>query len=163
MLRLVVDREKEIKSFSSTAHYGAELTFENVDNITDGWKAVWLVGEWLENACQDGKQPRSASEAGTTLPASESESRTGRAGERYLLDKALAEKAAALRTLDVLDCKESESRAAPPAPFTTSTLQQVASSSLKFGPKQTMQLAQRLYGRSVRKRTRAHSPPLLLL
>jgi len=114
-VRLVVEREREIQNFRSTTHYGAELTFENVDNITDGWKAVWQVKPWLEE------------------------------GQEYLLDKALAEKAAALRSLEVTDCKESESRSAPPAPFTTSSLQQAASNSLKFTPKQTMQLAQKLY------------------
>ena len=129
-VRLVVEREKEIKAFSSTTHYGAELTFENVDNITDGWKAALLVKPWLED------------------------------GQEYLLDKSLAEKAAALRTLDVLDCKESESRAAPPAPFTTSTLQQAASSSLKFTPKQTMQLAQRLYEQGAITYMRTDSPNL---
>lgn len=129
-VRLVVDREKEIKAFSSTTHYGAELIFENVDNITDGWKAALLVKPWLEE------------------------------GQEYLLDKSLAEKAAALRTLDVLDCKESESRAAPPAPFTTSTLQQAASSSLKLTPKQTMQLAQRLYEQGAITYMRTDSPKL---
>ncbi len=132
-VRLVVDREKEIKAFSSTTHYGAELTFENVDNITDGWRAALLVKPWL---------PDSA------------------AGQEYLLDKSLAEKAAALRALDVLDCKESESRTAPPAPFTTSTLQQAASSSLKFTPKQTMQLAQRLYEQGAITYMRTDSPNL---
>ena len=114
-VRLVVEREREIQDFRSTTHYGAELTFENVDNITDGWKATWQTRPWLEN------------------------------GQEYLLDKTLAEKAAALRSLEVLDCKESESRSAPPAPFTTSSLQQAASNALKFTPKQTMQLAQKLY------------------
>ena len=114
-VRLVVEREREIQDFRSTTHYGAELTFENVDNITDGWKAVWQVKPWIED------------------------------GQEYLLDKALAEKAAALRSLEVIDCKESESRSAPPAPFTTSSLQQAASNALKFTPKQTMQLAQKLY------------------
>lgn len=129
-VRLVVDREKEIKAFSSTTHYGAELTFENVDNITDGWKAALLVKPWIEEE------------------------------QEYLLDKSIAEKAAALHTLDVLDCKESESRAAPPAPFTTSTMQQAASSSLKFTPKQTIQLAQSLYEQGAITYMRTDSPNL---
>ena len=142
-VRLVVDREKEIKSFSSTTHYGAELTFENVDNITDGWKAILLVKPWLREC---------PTESGADQHLD--------GGQEYLLDKSLPEKAAALRTLDILDCKDSESRAAPPAPFTTSTLQQVASSSLKFGPKQTMQLAQRLYEQGAITYMRTDSPNL---
>lgn len=114
-VRLVVEREREIKSFRSTIHYSAELTFEQEDNIAEGWKAVWQVKPWLED------------------------------GQEYLLDKALARKAAALRSLEVLDCEESERRCAPPAPFTTSSLQQAASNVLKLSPKQTMLLAQKLY------------------
>ena len=129
-VRLVVEREREIQDFRSTTHYGAELTFENVDNITDGWKATWQTSPWLEN------------------------------GQEYLLDKALAEKAAELRSLEVLDCKESESRSAPPAPFTTSSLQQAASNALKFTPKQTMQLAQRLYEQGAITYMRTDSPNL---
>ena len=65
--------------------------------------------------------------------------------DEYLTDKALADKAAALRSLTVEECAETESRSAPPAPFTTSTLQQAASNALKFSPKHTMELAQALY------------------
>ena len=46
-VRLVVEREREIKSFQSTTHYTVEATFESVDNITDGWKAAWQVEKWL--------------------------------------------------------------------------------------------------------------------
>jgi DNA topoisomerase-1 len=112
---LIVERERAIQDFVSTTHYGAELSFESLDNITDGWKAQWLVKEWLPD------------------------------GEEFQLDKILAEMAAAIRSLDILDCKEGESRSAPPAPFTTSSLQQTANIALKFTAKRTMELAQALY------------------
>lgn len=115
-VRLVVERERAIRSFVSTTHFGVELLFEAVENISDGWKAAWLPKEgWLEE------------------------------GQEYFLDKSAAEKIAALRTLDILSCEEKESRTAPPAPFTTSSMQQAASNALKFKPKKTMELAQKLY------------------
>ena len=45
----------------------------------------------------------------------------------------------------VKDVKESEQKRSPKAPFTTSTLQQAASSRLSFSPSRTMQVAQKLY------------------
>lgn len=45
----------------------------------------------------------------------------------------------------VQDVKESEVKKSPRAPFTTSTLQQAASSRLGFSPSRTMQIAQKLY------------------
>lgn len=45
----------------------------------------------------------------------------------------------------ITDIKESEQKRAPRAPFTTSTLQQTASTRLGFSPSRTMQVAQRLY------------------
>jgi len=115
-VRLVVEREREIKAFVSTTHYGVELLFDAVENISDGWKAVWLPKEgWLAE------------------------------DQEYILDKALADKVASVRALDVLSFEEKESSLAPPAPFTTSTLQQAASNALKFKPKKTMELAQKLY------------------
>lgn len=128
-VRLVVEREREIKSFQSTTHYTVEATFESVDNITDGWKAAWQLKPWLGE-------------------------------EEYLLDKNSAEKVAALRAFEVVDFKETENASAPPAPFTTSSLQQAASNALKFTPKQTMQLAQKLYERGHITYMRTDSPNL---
>jgi DNA topoisomerase-1 len=45
----------------------------------------------------------------------------------------------------VLDVKETEARRSPRPPFTTSTLQQAASSRLGFSPSNTMRIAQKLY------------------
>ena len=115
-VRIVVDREHEIKTFVSTTHYGVELTFDRVENVAEGWNAVWLPREgWLED------------------------------DNPYVLDKAVADRVAAVKSLDVLAFSEKEASAAPPAPFTTSSLQQAAGNALKFTPKRTMELAQKLY------------------
>jgi DNA topoisomerase-1 len=48
-------------------------------------------------------------------------------------------------TWKVLELKESEQKRSPRAPFTTSTLQQTASTRLGYSPSRTMQIAQKLY------------------
>ncbi len=45
----------------------------------------------------------------------------------------------------VVEVKESEQKRSPRAPFTTSTLQQIASSRLGYSPSHTMRIAQKLY------------------
>ena len=115
-VRLVVERERAIREFKVTAHYGVDLLFEAMEHITEGWKASWLPGEgWLAE------------------------------GEEYLQDKALAVQVAATGQVLVTDCQETEAKSAPPAPFITSTLQQAASAALQFSPKKSMELAQALY------------------
>ncbi len=112
---LVVAKEKAIRSFVSTKHYGVQATFSHVDNIQDGWTATWKSDDFLE------------------------------AGQEYILDKNLVEKIAQIQSFTVLDFKESEQKQSPPPPFTTSSLQQSASNALKLAPKETMKIAQELY------------------
>jgi DNA topoisomerase-1 len=66
-------------------------------------------------------------------------------GEKYILDPALAERAAQCRAFTVINAATKKARQAPPAPFTTSTMLQAASVTLGFKPDQTAQLAQKLF------------------
>ncbi|MDL2285508.1 type I DNA topoisomerase [Desulfovibrio sp. OttesenSCG-928-F07] len=114
-VKIVVEREKAITQFKATTHYGVEFIFEALDNIATGWKAVWNTKNFLQGDSE------------------------------YFLDKALAEQIAGLKYFNVTKFEDSESKKAPAAPFTTSTLQQAASKKLKFSPKKTMDLAQQLF------------------
>lgn len=129
-VRLVVERERAIRSFKTTQHYGVKATFEYVENVQDGWTAKWNTENFLQ------------------------------AGQEYILDKSIAEKITGIRTFDVTAFEESNKKVAPPAPFTTSTLQQAASNALKFTPKETMALAQTLYEAGLITYMRTDSPNL---
>ncbi|MEK7106290.1 MAG: type I DNA topoisomerase, partial [Patescibacteria group bacterium] len=63
--------------------------------------------------------------------------------EEKLVDKIMT--AGKSGTWSVTGVKESEQKRSPRAPFTTSTLQQTASSRLGYSPSRTMQIAQKLY------------------
>ncbi len=80
--------------------------------------------------------------------------------QKYQLDKNLAEKVSEIRSVTVIDFAETVEKKSPSAPFITSTLQQIASSKLKFPPKKTMQLAQRLYDGGYITYMRADNPNL---
>ena len=129
-VRLVVERERAIRSFKVTQHYGVKATFEYVENVQDGWTAKWNTENFLA------------------------------AGQEYILDKNIAEKITAIRTFDVVAFEESNKKVSPPAPFTTSTLQQAASNALRFTPKETMSIAQALYEAGLITYMRTDSPNL---
>ena len=114
-VKIVVENERKIEAFKATTHYGVEATFEALDNIATGWKAQWKTKGFLPE------------------------------NEEYILSKDLAEKVASLKYFIVASFNDTESKQAPSAPFTTSSLQQLASKRLKISPKQTMDLAQKLY------------------
>ncbi|MDR0571715.1 MAG: type I DNA topoisomerase [Rickettsiales bacterium] len=114
-LRLIVEREQAIRDFKQTTHYGVDLFFDVIEGISDGWKAIWNTKNFLEEDNQ------------------------------FFLDKSVAEQIASLRYFTVSSYVEGETPQAPAPPFTTSTLQQAASTYLKLDPKQTMEIAQKLY------------------
>lgn len=126
-VRLVVDREREIRAFMSTEHYGALLRFAGP---VGDWTAEWLTKPHL-------------------VPE-----------QNYILDHALASRVAAVRDVVVSGFEDAKERRGPKAPFTTSTLQQVAGVRLNFKPKRVMELAQRLYEHGVISYHRTDSPNL---
>lgn len=111
---LVVIRERQIRAFVKTDHFGVRLIF--ADAKTGEWRAEWQ-----------------------TLPDFVTKE------SPYFLDKRIAEQVAGVKRVVVEGCEESEATRKPPAPFTTSLLQQAASNALRFNPKKTMEVAQRLY------------------
>ena len=76
---------------------------------------------------------------GTVLPATSAKKHTSIDDVRTILENF------AKSSFSVADIIKKPGTRSPSAPFTTSTLQQEASSKLGFSPRSTMQLAQRLY------------------
>jgi DNA topoisomerase-1 len=112
-VRLVVDREAEIKAFVPQEYWTVEATVEGPSPPPFLTKATKLDGKKLEMVHQ------------------------GEADEVVGILRA-----AQMRVSSV---ERKERRKNPPPPFITSKLQQEASSKLRFSPKRTMGLAQRLY------------------
>lgn len=108
-VRVIVERERAIRNFVVTNHFGAEVSFE------EKWTAQWNTKPFLK-------------------PDSD-----------YILDKVLAEKAAACRDFTIISSEKKSVLISPPAPFTTSTLQQDGFKSLGFDVDLVMQIAQSLY------------------
>src|SRR5699024_9074149 len=80
--------------------------------------------------------------------------------EKYCLDRDLASTVAATAKVKVSDFSDTHRKQAPSAPFTTSSMQQAASTNLKLRPKQTMLLAQKLYEQGVITYHRTDDPNL---
>lgn len=111
-VRLVVDREREIRKFKVTSHFSVRLGFR----ATDAWQAEWqLKPDFVSD-----EQP-------------------------YFMDGDCAKLVSSTRKVRVVSFAEAEKKRNPPAPFTTSTMQQAASVVLKMSPKDTMAVAQKLY------------------
>jgi len=110
-LKLVVDREREIRDFKPQEYWSVEGIFKGVEG-----DLVKYNGKKLEKF--DIKNKNEAEKIVNELKPLE-----------YVVSK----------------IEKKITTAKSPAPFMTSTLQQVASSELGFSPRKTMQIAQKLY------------------
>jgi DNA topoisomerase-1 len=81
-------------------------------------------------------------------------------GQEHWTDEAFARQVAEVREVLVVGFRDNERRAEPPAPFTTSTLQQAASAKLNMNPKKTMDVAQALFEQGLITYMRTDSPNL---
>ncbi len=106
-LRILMEREREIRSFIPETYWVIRGDFKTKKNIT------------LTLVCDT--EPREKKEMERIVSAAEK------------------------HPWKVTAVKQSEARRSPKPPFTTSTLQQTASSRLGFSPSYTMSIAQKLY------------------
>ena len=122
-LRLIVDREREIRAFVPVEYWSVDARLSPTDEEIPFLARLIQIGEDKLAASPDKK--------GLVLGTADE-------AERH---------AARLRDADyrVLEVRQREIKRSPAAPFTTSTLQQEAARKLGFSARKTMQVAQRLY------------------
>ena len=145
-LRLICDREAEIRAFVSeeywtiTAILSKQKQRERFEaNLLTRLKDIAMFNNG-ENA-SDGEEQSQGTQNGAKKPLAEK----GRIkiSSREEAEAILSDLQGAMYT--VLKVEEKEQRRQPYAPYTTSTMQQDASARLYFKPKKTMSLAQELY------------------
>lgn len=114
-VRLVVEREREIRAFRTTNHFGAALIFADAKTGSE-WSAEWMT------------KPHFVTD-----------------DNPYFMDEAFATAVAGVKAVVVSGYDERERRRSPPPPFTTATMQQAASVVLRLVPLAAMEAAQKLY------------------
>ncbi|MCD4761704.1 type I DNA topoisomerase [bacterium] len=124
-LRLVVEREEEIKAFKPDEYWSIEADLSKLDKAGTSEKAATNIIKARLNKINDKtlskltiKNQKEADKITTELK-----------GAKYIIN----------------DVTKKQTKKNPPRPFTTSTLQQTANRWLGFSAKQTMMLAQKLY------------------
>ncbi|OGY59452.1 MAG: DNA topoisomerase I [Candidatus Colwellbacteria bacterium RIFCSPLOWO2_12_FULL_44_13] len=115
-LRLIVEREHEIKDFKPDEYWTIEGAFTTDEHESFEASLFKIKGKALLRF--DIHSQKEAEEITQRLPS---------------------------LSYSIADVQKTEIKKTPPAPFTTSTLQQEASKRLRFSSKKTMMLAQRLY------------------
>ncbi len=120
-LRIIMEREREIRAFIPEKYWRIWGEFETSRGKRSDLKGAQgpTLGNRLVLECS--QEPR----------------------DEKLVEKILTE--GKKGTWIINGVKENEQKRSPRAPFTTSTLQQTASSRLGYSPSRTMQIAQKLY------------------
>lgn len=108
-LRIIMEREREIRAFIPEIFYVLDGDFETID------------GKKIKLTLVCDEEPKTKEEVARILSIG---NKNG---------------------WQVIEVSQSEAKKSPRAPFTTSTLQQTASSRLGFSPSRTMGVAQKLY------------------
>lgn len=98
--------------------------------FTGGWSAEWVTKPWH------------------------------REGEPFITDRALAEQVARTRQVEGVSTEDGTAHESPPPPFTTSSLQQAASTALRMRPQDAMRCAQKLFEAGLITYIRTDSPVL---
>jgi len=122
-LRLIVDREKEIKAFEAREYWSVDARLS-----PDGDDAAFVAGLW-----QIGEEKLAANPDKKGLVLESEEVAREHAGN---LERA---------SYRVGEVRRKEVKRNPSPPFTTSTLQQEAARKLGFSARKTMRMAQQLY------------------
>lgn len=130
-LRLIVEREKEIKKFDSKVFYRLLLIVHKTGEKTPiEFQLTQIDGAKIEISTQIDLYDGNYKYASTTLAKEQAE---------------LVLSTVKNVGLTIIDVQQKETRRSPYPPFTTSTLQQAAFRRFGYAGKRTMSLAQRLY------------------
>ena len=128
-VRLIAEREREIKSFEKSPYYEIKGEFSDKDKFIAPLVSIDGQSIYIRK-----KFDLFAGQYTTSLTLIDDEASASKI-------KSDLEKS----TFEVSSVESKESKSHPSPPFTTSTLQQSSASNLGYSPKRTMQLAQKLY------------------
>jgi DNA topoisomerase-1 len=133
-LHLVVERELQIRQFQPQDYWSCYVDYQ------EGFRAFYYRGNQRTTATTE-----------SVDDAADPAEKQGPESDR-VLSQAEADRLIAIAQQyphRVISCEGKVVQRKPPAPFTTSTLQQAAGAKLKFPPEKTMQLAQGLYEKGI--------------
>lgn len=114
-LRIIMEREREIRAFIPKNYWVITGEFSAQDGSASGGKTENKITLTCEEEPRDEKETNRILEIGRANP------------------------------WKIIEIKQSETKRSPRPPFTTSTLQQTASSRLGYSPSRSMSIAQKLY------------------